>query len=95
MKIKLTEDKLRQIIRESITELNEGGYFGDDATPEQFANASQEIADTFNDSENARRANRQVSAMTLKDFINQNGGLQKVGNMNLFDLMDMIEDYIG
>ena len=94
MKVQITENKLRNIISESINELINEGYFGNDATPGQFVNTSREIADTYNDSQNSKNSGRRVSGMTVMDFIKNNGGLQKIGNMPLDKLMDMIQDYI-
>lgn len=94
MKIRITESNLKNIITESINELINEGYFGDNATPGQFVNTSREIADTFNDSRNSKYSHRRIGNTTVMDFIKQNGGLQKIGNMPVDELMDMLQDYI-
>lgn len=91
--VKLTENELRNIVRTSLIELVNEGYYGNDATPGQFVNTAREIANTYNDSQNRKNSRRPVSNTTVMEFIKQNGGLEKLGNIPLNKLMDMIQDY--
>jgi hypothetical protein len=93
--IKINETTLRRIVSESIQEVIKEGYFGDDATSQQTVDAAQEITDTYNDSNFRKDTHRPISNMTTLDFIRQNGGLQRVGQMPLDQLMMMIKDYIN
>ena len=94
MKVRITENKLKKYISESIRKVINESYYGDDATPGQFVNTSREIADTFNDSQNSKYSNRRISNITVMDFIKQYGGLQKIGNLPVNQLMDMLQAYI-
>lgn len=94
-KIYITEEKLKKIVKECVTNMVNEAYYNDDATPEQRVAAAHEIADTYNDSAFSKESKRRVSGLTVLDFIKLNGGLQKVGNMNVYELMKLLNDYIN
>ena len=69
-------------------------YYGNDATPEQFVNTADEISNTYNDSEVGKNGKYHLGRITTMNFIRLMGGLEKIGNMPVDQLMKMLNNYI-